>query len=79
MAAIIFGLLLISFCVCACLPQVLGWGVYIIEVLKGFGPVLCAFIGIIAIFIGFADIQDKREARREEADAAKEAEAEKTE
>ena len=39
--------------------------------LKGFLPVFSAFIGLIAILIGFADIKDKSEAKKEEAEAAK--------
>lgn len=72
MLAIIFGLALIAFCVCAALPQALGWGDFIIAALKGMGPVIAAFVGIVAIFIGFADIQDKKEARKEEREAAAE-------
>ncbi len=74
MLAIIFGLALIVFCVCAALPQVLGWGDFVIAALKGMGPVIAAFVGIVAIFIGFADIQDKKEARKEEREAAGEEE-----
>ena len=39
--------------------------------LKGFLPVFSAFIGLIAILIGFADIKDKSEAKKEEQEAAK--------
>ncbi len=74
MVAILFGLCLIAFCICACLPGVLNWGDYIISSLKGSLPVIAAFAGIIAIFIGFADIQDKLEAKKEEKEAMKEAE-----
>ena len=74
MTAVLFGLVLIAFCVCACLPQVLGWGEYILVALKGAGPVLAALVGIIAVFSGFADIKDKKEARKEEMEAAKAAE-----
>lgn len=77
MIAIIFGLALIAFFVCAALPQVLGWGDFIIASLKGMGPVVAAFIGIVAIFIGFADIRDKKEARREEKEALAEEKKEK--
>ncbi len=77
MVAILFGLILIGFCVCAALPQVLGWTDHIISALKGMGPIVAALTGIIAVFIGFADIQDKKEARKEEIEAAKEAEEQK--
>ena len=71
--AIIFGLLLISFFVCAALPQGLGWGDFIISALKGVGPLVAVLAGVAAFFIGFADIQDKKEARREEKEAFEEA------
>ncbi|HBG65597.1 MAG TPA: hypothetical protein DDW78_03930 [Treponema sp.] len=74
MVALIVGILLVAFCVVACLPCGLAWGSEIITCLKGCSPVLAAFLGIISIFIGFADIKDKKEARKEEL-AAQQAEA----
>lgn len=79
MVALIVGVILIAFCVFACLPAAtcglgLTWGADVINFLKGCTPVLAAFIGLIAIFIGFADIKDKKEAKKEE-QAAKAAEA----
>ena len=53
------------------MPNGLAWGVEIIEFLKGFAPVFTAFVGIVAIFIGVADIKDKKEAKREEEAALK--------
>jgi hypothetical protein len=66
MLAMIIGLLLIAFTVFAALPGFIGWGAEIVAFLKGAAPVLSAFIGIIAIFIGIADIKDKKEAKKEE-------------
>ena len=66
MLAMIIGLLLIAFTVFAALPGFIGWGAEIVAFLKGAAPVLSAFIGIIAIFIGIADIKDKREVKKEE-------------
>lgn len=68
MVALIVGIVLIAFCVFSCLPGGigLGWGADIVNFLKGFAPVLAAFVGLIAVFIGFADIKDKKEAKREE-------------
>ncbi|HNQ98075.1 MAG TPA: hypothetical protein PKH81_08285 [Treponemataceae bacterium] len=37
-------------------------------------PILAAFIGLVSIFIGIADLKDKQEARKEE-EAAKAAAA----
>lgn len=70
MAALIIGIILILFCVFACLPMGLAWGAFVIAFLKGCAPVLAAFVGLISVFIGIADIKDKREAMAEE-EAAK--------
>jgi hypothetical protein len=70
MVALLIGLLLIAFTVVASLPQVLGWGGEIVLFLKGCAPVLAAFIGLIAAFVGIADIKDRNEAKKEE-EAAK--------
>lgn len=78
MFAILSGIILIAFTVIACLPQCLNWGADIISFLKGATPVLTAFVGLIAIFIGFADAKDKKEAKKEElARQAEEASAKK--
>lgn len=66
MVALFSGIILIAFTVVAALPGCLGWGTEIIQFLKGCLPVLSAFIGLIALFIGIADIKDKKEARKEE-------------
>ena len=77
MVALIVGIILIAFCVVACLPFVgPAWGSYVVDFLKGFAPVLAAFVGLIAVFIGFADIKDKKEAKKEE-EKAKELEQQK--
>ena len=65
MVAIIVGLVLIAFCVFSCLPCGLNWGCDIVNFFKGFAPVLAAFVGLIAVFIGFADVKDKKEAKKE--------------
>ena len=69
MVAMIVGLILIAFTVFAALPGGLAWGTEIISFLKGCAPVLSAFIGLIAVFIGIADIKDKKEAKKEEESA----------
>jgi cadmium resistance protein CadD (predicted permease) len=63
MVALIVGALLIAFAIFACIP----------------GPVLAALVGLIAVFIGIADIKDRLEAKKEEAEEAKQAAAEKKE
>lgn len=73
MITIIFGIICIGFTIFACLPKGIGldWSNEIILFLKGGAPVLAAFIGLIAIFIGIADIRDRQEAKREELEALK--------
>lgn len=75
MISLVLGLLLIAFTVFACIPIGLGWGWDVVEFLKGFAPVLAAFVGLVALFIGIGDIKDKHEAKKEELAAQK---AEKT-
>ncbi|MBP5176048.1 MAG: hypothetical protein II054_02960 [Treponema sp.] len=74
MVALIVGIILIAFCVFACLPFGLAWGADVVNFLKGCAPVFAAFIGLVAVFIGFADLKDKKEAKKEE-EAAKSLEA----
>ncbi|MBD5434371.1 MAG: hypothetical protein HDR35_08805 [Treponema sp.] len=72
MVSLIFGIIFIAFTVFSILPAApLAWGDNVVEFLKGFLPVLSAFIGLVAILIGIADIKDKKEAKREEIEAAK--------
>jgi hypothetical protein len=74
MVSIILGIIFIAFTVFAVLPMgPLAWGPEVIAFLKGSIPVLAAFIGLICLFVGAADIKDKKEAKKEEA-ANKEAE-----
>jgi hypothetical protein len=72
MVALIVGIVLIAFTVFAALPASafgLGWGSEIVQFLKGGLPIIAAFIGLVAIFIGIADLKDKKEAKKEEAAA----------
>jgi len=72
MITIIVGIILIAFTVFSVLPMgPLAWGPEVIAFLKGFGPVFAAFLGLICFFIGAADIKDKKEAEKEEAEEAK--------
>ncbi len=64
MVSLLVGIVLIGFCAFSCLG--LNWGNDIILFLKGFAPCFAAFCGIISILIGFADIRDKKEAKKEE-------------
>jgi hypothetical protein len=78
MVALIVGILFIAFAVFACVPGPLAWWADVINFLKGSLPVLAALVGLIAVFIGIADIKDRLEAKKEEAEEAKQA-AEKKE
>lgn len=68
MVALIVGLIFVLFAVYSVLPfsWSLNWWQPVLEVLKGGIPLLAIFIGLIAVFIGIADIKDKIEAKKEE-------------
>lgn len=73
MKALIIGFIVIAAAVVACLPMGLGWWDEVLVFLRGCLPVLAAFIGLIALFVGVMDIKDKITAKKEEkAEAAKE-------
>ncbi|MBP5519372.1 MAG: hypothetical protein J6X84_02175 [Treponema sp.] len=68
MISIILGLIFIAFTVFSVLPfGPLNWGSEVIAFLKGGAPVGAALIGLICLFIGAADIKDKKEAKKEDA------------
>jgi hypothetical protein len=77
MVALIVGVLFIAFAIFACVPGPLAWWADVINFLKGSLPVVAAFVGLIAVFIGIADIKDRLEAKKEEAEEAKQAATEK--
>ena len=76
MKATIIGLLIIVTAVYAILPNGiaglnytgLNWGEHVLNFLKGGAPVIAILIGIIAVFIGIADMKDRAEAKKEEAE-----------
>lgn len=71
MVSLIAGLIFIAFTVFSLLPSCpLAWGAYVVDFLKGSLPVLSAFVGLVCLFIGAADIKDKKEALKEEREAA---------
>lgn len=70
MKSLIIGLIILAGAVFTILPKAsygLGWGEYILNFLKGGVPVIAIVIGIVAVFIGIADIRDRAEAKKEEA------------
>jgi large-conductance mechanosensitive channel len=78
MKSVIIGLVIIAAAVFAILPVEtlgfgLGWGDDVLAFLRGGLPVIAIVIGIIAVFIGIADIKDRAEAKKEEAEKKEEA------
>lgn len=70
MVALIVGLVCIAFALFAVIPGPLGWWQDVLAFLRGSVPVMAAFIGLIAVFIGIADMKDRMEAKKEEAEEA---------
>lgn len=66
MLALIIGVILMAFTVAAALPMGLGWSADILLFLRGGFPIFTAFVGLIAVIIGIADIRDKQDAKKEE-------------
>ena len=71
MKAIIFGILIIAAAAFTILPSDiagfgLGWRDDVLTFLRGGLPVIAILVGIIAVFIGVADVKDRAEARKEE-------------
>ncbi len=71
MVALIVGIVFIAFALFAVLPGPLDWWADVLAFLRGSVPVLAVFIGLIAVFIGIADIKDRMDAKKEEAEEAK--------
>jgi len=73
MKSVILGLVFLAAAAFAVLPPEafgfgLDWGKDVFAFLRGGLPVLAVLIGIIAIFIGIADMKDRAEAKKEEAE-----------
>jgi hypothetical protein len=73
MKALIIGVLIIAAAVFAILPpDIIGfglnWGSDVLVFLRGGVPVIAILIGIISVFIGIADMKDRAEAKKEEAE-----------
>lgn len=80
MVALIVGIVFVLFAVYSVLPLP-GWGLNwwqdVLQFLRGGVPIVAVLVGIIAVFIGIADIKDRIEAKREEAEEAAAKETEK--
>ena len=66
MKALILGLVIIAAAVFAVLPGGLNWWGHVLVFLRGALPVIAVFIGLIAAFIGIADLKDRAEAKKED-------------
>ena len=64
MKALILGLVVIIVAVLAALPAGLGWGEDVLAFLRGALPVIAAFIGLILIFVGIADVKDRVDVKK---------------
>ena len=72
MKALFIGIVIIAAAVFAVLPPEtagfgLGWGNDVLVFLRGGLPVIALIIGLIAMFIGVADMKDRAEAKKEAA------------
>ena len=73
MKALIIGIVIVAAAIFAILPVetagfVLGWGNDVLAFLRGGLPVIAILIGLIAVFIGIADMKDRAEAKKEESE-----------
>ncbi|MCL2185209.1 MAG: hypothetical protein FWB86_05060 [Treponema sp.] len=71
MKAVIIGIIILAAAVFAILPADiigfgLGWGGDVLTFLRGGAPVIAIILGIVAVFIGIADIKDRTESKKEE-------------
>lgn len=68
MKALILGIVILFAVVYSVLPVPtgLGWGGDVLVFLRGALPVIAAFIGLVAVFIGVSDIKDQAEIKKEE-------------
>jgi hypothetical protein len=65
MKALILGIVILFAVAFSVLPAGLGWGQEVLVFLKGALPVIAAFVGFVALFIGVADIKDQSESKKE--------------
>ena len=65
MKALVLGFAVIIIAVLAVLPAGLGWAGDVLAFLRGALPVIAGFIGLILVFVGIADIKDRKDAKKE--------------
>ena len=74
MKSLLIGIVILAAAVFALLPRTmfgLDWSKDVLTFLRGGLPVFAILVGIIAVFIGIADMKDRAEAKKEAADANK--------
>ncbi|MDR0289960.1 MAG: hypothetical protein LBI06_03410 [Treponema sp.] len=70
MKSLIIGIVVLAAAVFAALPQEilgfgLGWWNDVLVFLRGALPVIAVLVGLVAVFIGIADMKDRAEAKKE--------------
>jgi len=73
MKSLIIGIIVLAAAVFVALPPEtagfgLGWWTDVLTFLRGGLPVFAVLVGLIAIFIGIADMKDRAEAKKEQAE-----------
>jgi hypothetical protein len=68
MKSLIIGIIFLLAAVFSMLPIGLGWWPNVVQFLRGFVPVAVIIIGLVVVFVGFADIKDKAAAKKEKLD-----------
>lgn len=71
MKALVLGIVILLAALIVVLPAGLGWWNDVVIFLRGGVPVLAALVGLVAVFIGIADIRDRAAAKKEEAEEQK--------
>jgi hypothetical protein len=66
MKALLLGLIFFAAAVFAAIPGGLDWWPDVLTFLRGALPVIAVLIGLIAVFIGIADLKDRAAAKKEE-------------
>jgi len=73
MKSLLIGIVVLAAAVFVALPPEtagfgLGWWKDVLTFLRGGLPVFAALVGLIAVFIGIADMKDRAEAKKEQAE-----------
>ena len=79
MKSLLIGIVILAAAAFAMLPPDtvgfgLGWGNDVLTFLRGGVPVIAVLIGLIAAFIGIADMKDRAEAKKEKQNSEESAE-----